>query len=259
MPDAPESTSPYTALAVGYDLVMEHVDYHVWAGYIHQLLQQHGTSTGTILELGCGTGSLALQLQPMGDYDYLATDRARTMLRVAEIKADEAAADISFAEADFTNFAVQEPVDAVLLLYDGLNYLLEKADIRKLLANVQAALRPGGLFCFDQSTPFNSVVNNEDFEDAGEAEGFSYIRASQYDAETRLHTTAFEITIDGDTYHESHVQRAYDVSEIRNLLEASGLREVAAYDNFSTEPATEDAQRVHWVAQRPPVPDSFSN
>lgn len=251
MSDASQPTSPYSALAVGYDLVMEHVDYHVWAAYIHHLLDQHGTSMETILELGCGTGSLALQLQPMGEYDYLATDRARHMLRVAEIKAEEAEATITFAEADFTHFAVAEPVDAVLLLYDGLNYLLDEPAIRALFKNVRAALRPGGLFCFDQSTPSNSVVNNDDFEDAGETDGFSYVRSSSYDAESRLHTTTFEITIDDETYVEEHVQRAYDVAEVRALLEASGLREVAAYDNFSTDPATGESQRVHWIARRP--------
>lgn len=243
--------APYSALAVGYDLVMEHVDYDVWAAYIHQLLQRHGHGVDSILELGCGTGSLALELQPRGPYRYLGTDRSPQMVRVAEIKADEAEAPLSFAVSDFTDFTVDTPVDAVLLLYDGLNYLLEKKQIRALMDNVYQALRPDGVFCFDQSTPANSVENHDDFEDEGEADGFAYVRWSQYDSDERLHTTTFELNIRGQQFVEHHVQRAYTLAEIRALIEDSGLEEVAVYDNFSTTPATSDSQRLHWVARRP--------
>jgi SAM-dependent methyltransferase len=249
--ESTRDTDPYSALAVGYDLVMQHVEYDVWAAYVHQLLDQHGTAIDTVLELGCGTGSLALQLQPLGDYEYIGTDRSPQMIRVAQIKAEEAAADLRFETLDFTAFDVSRSVDAVILLYDGLNYLLEPDHVRSMMASAFEALRPGGLFCFDQSTPNNSVRHGEDFEDAGEADGFAFIRHSHYDSETRLHTTTFDITIDDRHYHEEHVQRAYTIDEIQAIADEVGFQPVAAYDNFSFDAASEDSDRVHWVVRRP--------
>ena len=241
----------YAVLAAGYDEVMAHVEYDYWARYAHARLAEHDAPVSDVLELGCGTGSLAVRLQPMGPYRYTATDGQPAMLRVARKKAEARGLPIRFREAQFADFEVSVPVDAVILLYDGLNYLLEEAQVQQLFARVRATLRPGGLFLFDQSTPANSEDNADFFSETGRTEAFSYVRQSRYDAATRLHTTTFEITVDGQTRREEHVQRAYFVATVRRLLDESGLAEVAAYDDFSTEPATERSHRVHWLARRP--------
>lgn len=245
-----KATPPYTALAAGYDTVMQHVDYEAWAAYAHQRLQENHSDPQNVLELGCGTGSLAVLLQPMGDYRYAATDRSSEMVNLARYKADQADVPIDFAVADFTNFQVEEPVDAVVLLYDGLNYLLETEQVTALLRCAYAGLRPGGIFLFDQSTPANSINNGAYFEDRGRTRSFSYKRHSSYDAETHLHTTRFDLSIGAHRVQEEHVQRAYSLAEIRTLVEASGFEEVDAYDDFSTIPATETAERIHWIVRR---------
>jgi len=230
---------------------MQHVDYQVWAEYAHHRLQENHPNPQDVLELGCGTGSLAMVLQPMGAYRYTATDRSADMIDQASRKAAQARVPVAFGVADFTDFQVKEPVDAVVLLYDGLNYLLEKEHVADLLRCAYAALRPGGVFLFDQSTPANSINNEAYFEGRGRTRSFSYVRQSRYDAETRLHTTTFTLTAGRERLQEEHVQRAYKLAEIRALVEASGFTEIAAYDDFSTIPATEEAERIHWIVRRP--------
>ena len=247
-----QKAAPYSALAVGYDLVMQHVEYEAWAAYIHDLLQRHGDDIETILELGCGTGSFALEMQPRGPYTYRASDQSPEMIRVAEIKAQEAGLPIHFAVQDFTDFTVNEPVDAVLLLYDGLNYLLETDDLQALMRCAYSALRPDGLFCFDQSTPHNSLQNAEGFTDEGAAEGFSYVRESEYNPDTRIHTTTFELTIRGDTYREKHQQRAYTKEEVQQCVEAAGFEVEAVYSEFTTSAPSPSSERIHWFVRRPP-------
>ncbi len=245
----PTTATPYDALAAGYDVVMEHVDYAFWADYVHDLIQRHQPGARDVLELGCGTGSLALELQPMGPYRYVGTDRSQAMIHVAERKAELHGVDVSFAVADFTAFQTDALADAVVLVYDGLNYLVDPADVRSLFVSVMGALKPGGIFVFDVSTPTNSANNEADFQDEGEAEGFSYVRTSLYDQDARLHTTDFELTILGQTFHETHVQRAYTLDEVRSLL-PSTLEEAAAYDGFSDAQASEASERVHMVVRR---------
>lgn len=241
---------PYSILAAGYDAVMEHVDYGYWARHADNLIETHCPEAERLLELGCGTGSLALALQPLGPYRYLATDRSAHMIHVARLKTVDHDAQVRFDVADFTDYSVEEPVDAAVLLYDGLNYVVEEEGLHGLMASTFEALRPGGVFVFDQSTPYNSLRNEQDFEDERRVDGFYFRRRSRYDAERCLHTTIFEMEYEGHRFREEHVQRAYEQQTIRARAKAAGFTIEAAYDDFTTLPAREDSERVHWVARK---------
>jgi SAM-dependent methyltransferase len=243
------NVAPYSVLAAGYDVVMEHVPYEEWAGYVHGLITDYSPEARTVLELGCGTGSFALALARMAPYRYAATDGSETMLGVARGKAEMEGADIQFSVVDFTDFRLERPVDVVVLLYDGLNYLTESQDLERLFACAHAALTPGGVFIFDQSTPANSINNEAFFEDSGEAEGFRYRRSSSFDRETGLHSTVFEFDILGETYREEHVQRAYTLSDVRNVAEKAAFRVEGTFDDFSRDQAGEGSERIHWVVR----------
>lgn len=280
MPDADYAlVPPYSVLARGYDLIMEHVDYADWADYVQGLIEKHAEGpVETILELGCGTGAFAGQLQPQGPYRYTATDASEAMLERARELLDDGYAGnapehdgpdgdaldgqgaentgegrtgddpITFAHLDFRDFHVDEKADVAILLYDGLNYLLDEDDVRRMFDAVHAALRPGGLFVFDQSTPANSVNNAAYFEDEGEEDGFAYVRRSAYDPATRLHTTTFEIETEAGRFRENHVEKAYTLAEVRAFASAR-FAVVAAYDAFTHAPATAASERVHWVVR----------
>ncbi|MEM1095025.1 MAG: class I SAM-dependent methyltransferase [Bacteroidota bacterium] len=244
---ATETRPPYSVLAAVYDVVMEHVDYDLWAEYVHELLQMHRHPFKSVVELGSGTGSFAFAFQEWGPYDFVGIDVSAQMTEVARRKAELFNAEVQFEVADFTNFRLERPVDFAVLLYDGLNYLLLDEQVGDLFRCVHAALKPGSLFLFDQSTPANSINNAEFFEDEGEAEGVSYIRKSYYDAETRLHTTAFDIAVGDQQFNEVHVERAYTLDEMLALIEDSPFRLEAHYDGFSQDPADAETERIHWL------------
>ncbi|GAB5519581.1 MAG: class I SAM-dependent methyltransferase [Rhodothermales bacterium] len=244
---AAETRPPYSVLAAVYDVVMEHVDYDLWAEYVHELLQMHRYPFKSVVELGAGTGSFAFAFQDWGPYDFVGIDASAPMTEVARRKAEMYGIDAQFEVADFTNFRLERPVDLAILLYDGLNYLLLDEQVRDLFRCVHAALKPGSLFLFDQSTPANSINNAEFFEDEGQAEGVSYLRRSHYDAETQLHTTAFEITVADQTFTETHVERAYTFDEMKALIAESPFRLEAHYDGFSQDPADATTERIHWL------------
>ena len=243
---------PYSQLAAGYDAVMAHVDYPFWAGYVRDLLRRHAPEARSVVELGCGTGALADLLQPLGPppdgYAYRAYDGSDAMLDIARATV---ASDVTFAALDFRDPIPGPPADAILLVYDGLNYLTDPADVATLLGHIAAALAPGGVAIVDQSTPANSENHADGFDDEGVTDRFAFRRTSRYDAATRLHTTTFEIqTPDGEQHVEQHVQRAYALDEIRHLAAEAGLATVAVYDDFELEPATDATERAHWVWQR---------
>lgn len=249
---------PYSVLAAGYDFVMSHVDYDAWAAYLYDLLRRHGTDVDTVVELGGGTGSLARRLQPLGDYRYVLTDGSAAMLDRAREKLRAGESSIRCVQVDFTTVSLQDlsleaPVDAVILVYDGLNYLLEEDDVVTLFRRIHDLLRPGGVAVVDQSTPANSQAHHDHFVDEGTTDGFAYVRENRYHPERDRHETVFELTVDGQCRTERHVQRVYSRNEVRRLLSASPLTIDAAYDQFTTEPAHDKSYRIHWVVHRPPA------
>lgn len=250
---------PYVALAAGYDVVMNHVDYENWAEFVLDIMQDFCPDARSILELGCGTGSLAFEIQEYGldftgspeGFRYLATDGVPGMLRVARAKADMMGiSNIRFEERDFLDASFSESYEVVLLLFDGLNYLHKESELEQLFSAIAAALSPGGIAIVDQSTPTNSINNAEYFFDEGEAEGFRYVRNSRYDAGSALHYTDFDIWVEGVRYREEHVQRAWTMQEIRLILEKSPLRIEVAIDGFEDGDATSASERIHWVLRK---------
>src|SRR6056297_1548964 len=96
------AAEPYSVLATGYDLVMDHVDYDAWAAYLFDLLRRHGTEVERVVELGGGTGTLARRLRPLGDYNYVLSDGSAAMLDRARQKLADDEAPIRCVQADFT-------------------------------------------------------------------------------------------------------------------------------------------------------------
>ena len=94
-----------------------------------------------VLELGCGTGSTALELAP-GVRSYLGTDVSPRMIGIAEDKRLSSGIEgLSFAARPAHDIP-EGPFDAVL----ALNLLHLVDDLDRVLGRVHRALRPGGLF-----------------------------------------------------------------------------------------------------------------
>jgi len=241
--------APYTVLASGFDTVMEHVDYPGWVEYIQMLLERHDVSPDSIIELGCGTGSFALLFMEIIPVRYLATDGSREMIEIAAKKGVKMDSDVKFSHLEFSRLNVSERFEAAFLFFDGLNYLIDSDAVQHFISAVSEILVPGGLFLFDHTTPANSLNNQTFFEDSGSCDTFSYVRRSTYDAELRLHETLFELVTPTGTFQERHIQRTYQFSEIRDILNKSPFDLEAAYSDFSLKQADDSTERIHWVAR----------
>ena len=165
-PPVPHS-APYSRLAPGYDDVMAHVDYPAWARHVARLLAMHAPDAREVVEIGCGTGSLALALAGLAEARLRGYDGSEAMIEVARRKAAQRGADVAFAPLEFRQPIPGPQADAIILVYDGLNYLLEEAGIAALFSRVYDGLAVGGVFIVDQSTPANSLNHVGQFDDEG--------------------------------------------------------------------------------------------
>ncbi len=249
-PAAPEL--PYSQLAPIYDHVMRHVDYDRWADYIQSIFERFGATPKDILELACGTGVMACILDDRG-YRMTGMDRSESMIAVARQKAQDGRRSIAFQAGDMVDMPVSGSYDAVLCLYDSINYIMDEADIVAMMNGLRGVLNADGLFVFDVCTEINSrryFHNQVDQESNGD---YSYVRRCVYVPESRVQVNEFQLTFHrgGKRYstRERHEQRIYPVARLAEICRQSGYSVLGAFDGFSFQEASERSNRVHYVVR----------
>ena len=146
--------SSYDALAASYDQLMADGSYRRRAEFLVRLFQKSAIPVHTVLDLACGTGTIACLLAQRG-YQVTATDGSEEMLTQAMQKA--AALDGQpplFLLQTMPRLRLLEPVDTVVSTLDSLNYLTREKDIRETFCRVHRWLKDGGQFIFDVNTPY---------------------------------------------------------------------------------------------------------
>ncbi len=240
--------SPYSRLAEIYDHVMRHVDYAHWANYVISLFKRHKIQPQSVFDLACGTGSLAMELHRRG-YRISGADGCREMLRMGEIKGQKRGSSlpIDYFHRNLLNLHDLPVCEAVLCLYDSMNYMMSLDDLSRAFQEVRRIVAPGGLFIFDICTENNSLqhFSNMTEEDAGE--GFSYIRHSYYEEGVQYNKFNIFFESTGEMVEELHQQRIYPLKDIEMVLNASPFEVEGAYGGFGYVSPTELSDRVHFV------------
>ncbi len=243
---------PYSRLARIYDHVMRHVDYRQWANYVQSVFTRFGATPKDILELACGTGAMACILDDRG-YRMTGIDRSESMIAVAKQKALDARRTIRFHAGDMVRLPVFESYDAVLCLYDSINYIMEESDILAMMNRLRNAIRPDGLFVFDACTEINSrryFHNQVDRESNGD---FSYIRRCEYVPDTCTQVNEFQFIFNRKgkrhSTRERHEQRIYPVARLAQVCRDAGYHVLGVFDGFTFDEASERSNRVHYVVR----------
>jgi len=251
-----EQSKEYTVLAEIYDAVMHDVDYEAWADYIDEVIMRHHHEAEDLLELACGTGTMAISMEELGYYRITATDLSPQMIKKATEKGVKLNSGVKFETLNFLNIDIGEKFDAVYMVFDSLNYIHNKEDILTLHNQVYKVLKPGGIFVYDFTTPRNSrkaiqYLNKEKNTVNGK---YSYYRTSDYDDQQRIHTNVFEIKRlsfkNPDLnkhFREEHKQRIYTMNEIYPIVQESPFNLVKAYDGFELKPAHKRSLRITMV------------
>ena len=75
----------YGGFAQVYDEFMDNVDYHQWCDYAAKLLAKYGAKDGTLVEIGCGTGTGTMLFHEKG-YNMIGIDLSRKCLKLLKVK-----------------------------------------------------------------------------------------------------------------------------------------------------------------------------
>ena len=111
-----------------------------------RLLRRNGVRDGFVVDLGCGSGRWARELNRAG-YQVLGVDQSPAMIRLAR----KIAPDSLFQVAPLWNVELPR-CDTISSMGECLNYFSEANKLRRLFRRVFRALRSGGVFVCDFAT-----------------------------------------------------------------------------------------------------------
>lgn len=243
----------YAHLAAIYDRLMADTPYDQWLTWVTGVWEKLGKPK-TVLDLGCGTGSIAIPLSKQG-FRVTGVDLSAEMLAIAYEKMRLAQADVSWVQQDMREL-VLSPVDSVISLCDSLSYLTEAADVQATFAKVYAHLQPGGTFLFDVHSPYKilHIFGDNTFTLQEEDVAYiwdCYVDPLRYEVE---HQLTFFLQQPNGLYQrveESHLQRAYQPLLMLSWLRDAGFQQVTLTADFRPEPPHAKSERLFFTARKP--------
>lgn len=244
----------YFHMAAVYDILMKDAPYQEWTDFAVKRFQEHGSQVSTVLDLGCGTGTITRLLASKG-FQMTGIDNSETMLTVAQNRASEEGMSIQWMLQDIRELDGFREMDAVVSFCDVLNYITEKAEISQVFKQANRALKNNGLFIFDihalqyvennlQGQTFAEIYDDISYIwlcDAGERTGEIYHDLTFFIRERELY----------ERFDETHHQRTFNIEVYSDLLQENGFELINLYGDFSQQPGiSENTNRIFVVAKK---------
>ena len=253
-------SSEYDQWADIYDSVYSYVREDI-PFYVDEALK----AGGPVLELGCGTGRVAIPIAQAG-VDVVGLDSSEAMLDVARRKSQglSGAGSLTLVQADMRDFSLERTFDLAIIPFRGFLSLLTVEDQGKTLLNVQRHLTPGGTLIFNVFVPdLDMLVQRDDvpyhLRDLTDPETGARLvlwHQSSYDTHNQIISTRLIVEeLDGQGAVSRRLYRDFQLRyahrwEVHHLLEAFGYEVQALYGDFTRSAFDETSAEMVWVAAR---------
>ncbi len=238
----------YGKFAKVYDALMEDVPYEDMANLIEKEIKEQKIANNIVLDLACGTGTLTGLLKQKG-FDMIGADLSMEMLHVAKEKHP----DILFLNQSMDDFELYGTAGAICCCLDSINYVTEDGALDKVFHLCNNYLEPGGLLLFDINSEYKFQHVLADNVYAFDNDEVFYTWENFYMPEERL--CDFYLTFfvkQGELYSrfdETHTERCYSETEIRNALKRNGFAVKKVLDGYTRNAGNDDSERLFFVCE----------
>ena len=248
----PDDYGPWTygdRIAEVYDEWTDQMDPAPVAAFLAEHLREGGRA----LELGIGTGRIALPLSRLG-VDVEGIDASRAM--VAKLRAKEGGDSISVTIGDFADMAVEGVFSLVYVPFTTFFGLPSQREQLRCLVNVGAHLEAGGHFVLDAFVPDPTrFAGHQSVRFQGFAGNGVRLDVARHDPVDQLIESAHVVLgEDGIRIYPVQLRYAWP-AELDAMALASGLEHVARYRDYTKAPFGPDSPSHVSVYRRPPADD----
>lgn len=243
----------YSDFASIYDILIEEdVDYKKWSNKILEICKELKVENRDYLDLACGTGNITIELYKNFGSTH-AIDLSQEMLTIAREKLSKQGIKPKLFCQDLRNLKLNKKFDLITCVLDGTNYLLSSDDLLKYFNGVKEHLKDNGAFIFDINSYYklSKVLGNNIF--SYDSDEVTYVWNNSFEEGLCNMDIIFFVKNEDETYEridESHVERAYAVEEIEDLIKKSGLRLIKKLDNYSQELINEKTERIVFIVKK---------
>jgi SAM-dependent methyltransferase len=217
-----------------------------------QTIKIHNIPTSSLLDLACGTGTLAVMMARRG-WKVFGIDASEGMLREGRTKTKGTRYPVTFSRQSMERFHLSERVQLAVCMFDAINHLSSSKAVLSCFESVYAALAPGGYFIFDVNSELcyrtiwrqTEVIHEKDF---------TMILENSFDVPSRIGKSRVTLFLPRGGLFEKKTEtvreRYYPGDEIASLLVKAGFDVLEATDfNFTNNPLVGNI-KSWWVAGR---------
>jgi len=239
----------YKAFSFYYDTLMQDVPYHKWISKT----KQYVTPGSSILDVGCGTGTLSTLLTKEG-FKVTGVDISEDMLALAYDKALTENLAISYVQQDMCRLEGFNNFDCAVIYIDTLNYLKNDSEVFQTFTHLYNSLKEGGILIFDVHSLYKVTEIFNDYLYADTNSELTYIwhvGEGKYPYSIEHELTFFkQLDENYQRFDEIHYQRTFAIEEYTQWLEDVGFNVLEISADFLEQAPTEESERIIFVAQK---------
>ena len=250
----------------------EYKDYHATIGDIDFYDNYANLKQGKILDIGCGTGRIAIELAKKG-HDLIGLDISRKMLENARHKANSVASvnplKIQFIEGDMRNFDLGITFNLIYIGFRSFMLLLSPDKQRSTLKCIFNHLSEQGFLIISLFVPTRKRL--ERYFKSNSATEFKYFREFKHlNSKHKIieyekcwcdefHQIAFHklkhVTLNeaqevlNENYRDLNIRWTYR-QEFRNLVELLNYEIVEIFGNYNRERISNESTEMIWILRK---------
>jgi len=242
-----------------YDQMGDFYDFVYSEGFDSDFyLKEAKKAKGRVLELGCGTGRIAIKLAKEG-IEVTGLDMSEKMLELLKRNADKAGVQVKTHLGDMRSFEIDDGFKLAIFPYRSFLHLLSSGDREKTVRNVYNHLEDKGKIILHIYHPSQDELDcTGEFHKIDEntvvKEGRTYTLKWFLQYKHENGTADYMISVldeNGEEKEKFEMTIFYvTLNEIKTILEKTGFRNIKAYCGFDYEDYNPMCQEVVVVAEK---------
>lgn len=244
----------YHKFAYLYDQLMQEAPYEEWISFLLSVIKRHGEQECSILDIGCGTGNIAIPLSKE-KFSVTGVDLSEEMLMVANEKVGTENVNVKLFHQDMRSLEGLGEYNVVIAMCDTLNYLETEEDLIDTFKSMYEHLATDGLLIFDVHSIYkiDSVFREQTYTYSSEELAYIWECYEGDHLHSIEHELSFFVQNDSQLYerfNELHKQRTFSIEFYKKTLKLTGFQLLSVTGDFSLTSLPDESERWFFVAKK---------